>query len=124
MYNDFTWGGYLLYAWPEQKVFIDGQTDFYGEPLSKLYMSIRQAQPGWDRRLDSLGVQLVLIPEDAPLSQWLMVSNAWILADSVDGAMRFDRMTTGRSGGKALSPTLPTSATGRATPAPGPHPPS
>ncbi len=32
MFNEFTWGGYLLYRlWPEQKVFIDGQTDFYGE---------------------------------------------------------------------------------------------
>ena len=28
IFHDFIWGGYLLYAWPEQKVFIDGGTDF------------------------------------------------------------------------------------------------
>ena len=30
MYNELAWGGYILHAWPEQRVFIDGQTDFYG----------------------------------------------------------------------------------------------
>lgn len=91
MFNDFVWGGYVLYAWPEQKVFIDGQTDFYGEPLSKLYVSIRAAQPGWDRRLDSLGVSIVLLPDEAPLSRWLMASDNWVVADSADGAVRFAR---------------------------------
>ncbi len=33
VYNEFIWGGYLLYAWPEVPVFIDGQTDFYGEAV-------------------------------------------------------------------------------------------
>jgi hypothetical protein len=39
-FNYFPWGGYILYrAWPEQHVFIDGQTDFYGESLT---VSMRQ----------------------------------------------------------------------------------
>jgi hypothetical protein len=33
MFNNFIWGGYLLQAWPEQRVFIDGGTDHYGEKL-------------------------------------------------------------------------------------------
>jgi hypothetical protein len=91
MFNDFVWGGFILYAWPEQKVFIDGQSDFYGVPLNQLYMSIRQAAPGWDRRLDSLGVDMVLMPANTPLAWALSDSPRWTLADSADGAMRYAR---------------------------------
>jgi hypothetical protein len=91
MFNDFVWGGYILYAWPEQKVFIDGQSDFYGVPLNQLYMSIRQAEPGWERRLDSLGVDMVLLPAQAPMSRALAEAPEWILADSADGAVRYAR---------------------------------
>ena len=40
IFNDFIWGGYLLKEWPEQKVFLDGQTDFYGEDLARQHMRI------------------------------------------------------------------------------------
>ncbi|MFT3895647.1 MAG: hypothetical protein QM730_28835 [Anaerolineales bacterium] len=44
MFNYFTWGGYLLYRlWPEQQVFIDGQTDFYGETLSREYVQVESS---------------------------------------------------------------------------------
>jgi hypothetical protein len=91
MFNDFVWGGYILYAWPEQKVFIDGQSDFYGVPLNQLYMSIRQADPGWERRLDSLGVDMVLLPASAPASRALLDAPGWTMADSADGAVRYER---------------------------------
>jgi hypothetical protein len=91
MFNDFVYGGYILYAWPEQRVFIDGQSDFYEVPLNRLYMSIRQAHPGWQRRLDSLGVSMVLVPADAPLAWRLADAPQWTLADSADGAVRYAR---------------------------------
>jgi hypothetical protein len=91
MFNDFAQGGYILYAWPEQKVFIDGQSDFYGVPLNQLYMSIRNAEPGWIRRLDSLGVDLVLIPSHTRLASAMAESSGWKLADSADGSVRFAR---------------------------------
>jgi hypothetical protein len=89
MFNELAWGGYILTAWPEQRVFIDGQTDFYGEPLSQLYVSIRAAVPGWERRLDSLGVTLALLPEYAPLASAMARSTRWQMIDSLDGAARF-----------------------------------
>jgi hypothetical protein len=91
MFNDFAQGGYILYAWPEQKLFIDGQSDFYGVPLNQLYMSIRNAEPGWEQRLDSLGVDMVLLPASAPVSRELPAAPDWILADSADGAVRYAR---------------------------------
>jgi hypothetical protein len=44
LFNNFIWGGYLLLAWPEQRVFIDGGTDHYGEKLFQEYIQV------WNRR--------------------------------------------------------------------------
>lgn len=93
MLNELAWGGYVLYAWPEEKVFIDGQTDFYGDALSQLYMDLRLARPGWDRRLDSLGIDMVLMPDNVPLVWALSSSQRWTIADSADGAVRLMRRT-------------------------------
>ena len=67
LFNELGWGGYLLYAWPEQKVFIDGQTDFYGEELSREYVALRSGKTGSEQRLEERGIRVVLIPPDAPL---------------------------------------------------------
>ena len=60
-------------------------------PLNQIYMSIRQAEPGWERRLDSLGVDMVLLPASAPASRALAGALEWSMADSADGAVRYDR---------------------------------
>jgi hypothetical protein len=47
-FNYFPWGGYLLYRiWPENLVFIDGQTDFYGEDLTREYESVITLDTNW-----------------------------------------------------------------------------
>jgi hypothetical protein len=86
IFNELAWGGYILNVWPDQKVFIDGQTDFYGEPLSQLYASLRAATPRWRQRLDSLNIQYLLLPAEAPLSSAAAASAQWTVADSADGA--------------------------------------
>ena len=72
-------------------MFIDGQTDFYGVSLSRLYLTLRKASPGWERQLDSLGVTMVIVPHDAPLAWGLDAAPGWVLADSADGAVRYAR---------------------------------
>ena len=67
MYNEFTWGGYLLFAWPEQKVFIDGQTDFYGEELTRTHVHIQGLYPGWRDLLKKWDVSLVIMPTGSSL---------------------------------------------------------
>jgi hypothetical protein len=86
VYNEFGWGGYLLYrAWPEIPVFIDGQTDFYGEELTQEYVRIRGLRPDWETLLDKHGVRWALIPVDAPLAQGLELHADWerVYSDSV-----------------------------------------
>jgi hypothetical protein len=76
VFNEFAWGGYLLYAWPEQKVFIDGQTDFYGEDLTRTYARIRALRPGWREELERRHISLVLLPPGTPLSR-VLESEGW-----------------------------------------------
>ncbi len=78
VYNQFEWGGYLLYAaWPDVPVFIDGQTDFYGEELTREYERIRNLHPEWRDLLDKHEIGWALIPPEAPLNQALELEPGW-----------------------------------------------
>jgi hypothetical protein len=66
MFNYFPWGGYLLYRlWPAEQVFIDGQTDFYGELLTREYEKVITMSEGWEDVLEKYKVSWVLMPSDS-----------------------------------------------------------
>lgn len=72
IFNQFTWGGYLLYReWPDQLVFIDGQTDFYGEALTREYERVISVSDGWENVLIKYDVDWVIIPSDSILADKL-----------------------------------------------------
>jgi hypothetical protein len=78
MFNYFPWGGYLLYrTWPQQLVFIDGQTDFYGEDLTRQYENVITLDGGWQEILYEFGVEWVIMPSDSELSLALELNQAW-----------------------------------------------
>ncbi len=77
MFHEFTWGGYILYAWPEQRVFIDGQTDFYGDSITRQYSAILGVEPGWRRKLDAWRIDLALIQTVSPLADALAHEAGW-----------------------------------------------
>lgn len=88
VFNEFHWGGYLLYAaWPDVPVFIDGQTDFYGEALTREYASIRNLEPGWDALLERYEISWALIPPDVPLNAALTMMPGWSVAYRDDTAV-------------------------------------
>jgi hypothetical protein len=80
-FNYFPWGGYLLYRmWPEEQVFIDGQTDFYGESLTRQYEQVITLAPGWQQVFEQYHVRWVLIPVDEPLVGVLIEQPGWSVA--------------------------------------------
>jgi hypothetical protein len=86
MFNEFTWGGYLLYRlWPEHLVFIDGQTDFYGEKLTREYMQVYEGDAGWQDVLARYHVRWAIIPSESPLAKRLQNELGWkvVYRDSV-----------------------------------------
>jgi MFS family permease len=73
-FNYFPWGGYLLYRqWPETLVFIDGQTDFYGEATTREYEKIIGTAQGWETILDKHQIQWAIIPSTSDLASALAV---------------------------------------------------
>lgn len=78
MFNEFTWGGYLLYRlFPLKRVFIDGQTDFYGEALTREYLRILNAEAGWQDTLNQYDVRWVILPPSRPLTRELTRTKGW-----------------------------------------------
>ncbi len=68
VFNYFPWGGYLLYRFEGQLlVFIDGQTDFYGEHLTRQYEQVITLSDGWEDVLAEYDVTWALVPEDSRL---------------------------------------------------------
>jgi len=79
-FNHFPWGGYLLYySWPEQLVFIDGQTDFYGEELTREYERVITLNENWQEVLDKYDVRWALIPIKSPIAEALENNVGWIV---------------------------------------------
>jgi hypothetical protein len=78
MFNDLNWGGYLLYRlWPGQRVFIDSQSDFYGEDLIRDYEALVLAGPGWQGALDQYRIGWVIISPRSKLAEQLASSSSW-----------------------------------------------
>jgi hypothetical protein len=78
MFNHFPWGGYLLYRlWPDQRVFIDGQTDFYGEALTRQYEQVILLHSGWQDVFDLYQVEWAILPVQSLLSQALATQPGW-----------------------------------------------
>jgi hypothetical protein len=81
VFNYFPWGGYLLFrAWPEVTVFIDGQTDFYGEALTREYEAVITLAEGWEQVLAQYDVDWVIMPPDSQLVRALRQDADWIEA--------------------------------------------
>ena len=76
MFNDFIWGGYIEWRlWPEQKGFIDSQSDLTGE-ATKIYLNVITLGDGWQTVLQRYDVQWAIIPVDSALSQEL-IKDGW-----------------------------------------------
>ena len=96
VFTEFRWGGYQLYAWPEQPVFIDGGTDFYGGKLMAEFGQLEHAEPGWREVLNRWGIGTVIVNPRGRLAheivrepdwqQWHCDSTAVVLHRTLDRA--------------------------------------
>jgi hypothetical protein len=78
MFNDFNWGGYLLYRlWPYQRVFIDSQSDYYGEGFTRQYEGIIRGEEDWEAELSRYHVNWIIIPREAGLAGAAGSSAGW-----------------------------------------------
>ena len=95
LFHDFIWGGYLLHAWPEQKVFIDGGTDFYGDELMYTYINTTERGMGWRDSLARWEFDLVLVPTSSVFVQELLQDEQWKVRDCDATATLVERSGSG-----------------------------
>jgi hypothetical protein len=103
MYNNFIWGGYLLLDWPEQRVFIDGGTDHYGEKLFKEWIQVWNLDPGWRDVMKRWKISFALIPPESRLADELAKDHQWEVwyRDSTAVILRRPQETTESVAGRA-----------------------
>ncbi|HVM61464.1 MAG TPA: hypothetical protein VMV72_11425 [Verrucomicrobiae bacterium] len=85
MFNEYTWGGYLIWALPERKVFIHPNLDVYGEGLVREFVEVNEATNDWEGILKKYNVGWTILPTDHRLSRLLAKRADWklVYADSV-----------------------------------------
>lgn len=71
MFNQYKWGGYLMWYLPAHKTFVDGRTDFFGEPGIREFSQVTALGPDWEKPLAKREVQWVLMPADHRLNRAL-----------------------------------------------------
>jgi type IV secretory pathway VirB2 component (pilin) len=71
------WGDYLIYLDPNQKVYVDGRSDFYGPEIGNQYLRMTGGQWDWDQILTKNGFTSVLLPSELPLCQLLKRDPGW-----------------------------------------------
>jgi hypothetical protein len=71
------WADYLIFLHPEQKVFVDGRSDFYGPEIGDRFLGLVSGRPGWEKTMKDYGFDLVLLPTDTPLIQLLKGRPEW-----------------------------------------------
>ena len=77
MFNQYMWGGYLMEAMPEHKVFVDGRADFYGETLVKEFEAATALTTNWAEPLARYDVGWTLMPTDHRLNLALALLPGW-----------------------------------------------
>ncbi len=70
LFNQYDWGGFLIEK-GILPVFIDGRSELYGDEQLERYRSITHLEHGWERRLDSLDVSMVMMSRAQPLPERL-----------------------------------------------------
>jgi len=75
------WADYLLYRhYPDQRVFFDGRSDFYGPGVGDDYLRLMNGHSGWENILARYEVSAVLAPVNWPLASILRLHRGWRIA--------------------------------------------
>jgi hypothetical protein len=72
LFNDFNWGGYLIWALPELPVSIDGRTNLHGDERIMRFGRTWAGLPGWQDDPDLAHAGVVLAPAESALASLLL----------------------------------------------------
>jgi len=94
IYNTYNYGGYLVGALPEHRVFIDGREDLYEfEGVMNDYLQVAWLKPSIFSVLRFYGIKTCLLERGEPLSYVLAEHSEWRRVYQDDQSIVFERTT-------------------------------
>jgi hypothetical protein len=91
MFNYFLWGGYIEFALPQRKPFIDSRNYSYGIDLVHEFRTADGPKPGWETVFAKYDVGWTILPVQHPLNRILELSPQWTLVFSNRLTLVFSR---------------------------------
>lgn len=92
------WADYLIYRfYPQQRVYFDGRSDFYGRELGQEYLKMAHGGPGWRQGLDRWGFQYALVPAEWALARLLEGESGWRVLERDRTAVLFEKTGVSQS---------------------------
>lgn len=79
LFNEYNWGGYLIWHLPTYPVYVDGRTDLFSDGVLENYIAAVSGGGSWEKTLDADGVTIVLVPPDSGVVRELKEYNNWHL---------------------------------------------
>ncbi|MBW3623810.1 MAG: hypothetical protein KY468_10435, partial [Armatimonadetes bacterium] len=78
LFNEYRWGGYLIWHLPQAPVFIDGRAEvYYRKSVFDDFVAIHRMHPGWKEVLEKHRIRVVLAEHRMPYVRALMQDPAW-----------------------------------------------
>lgn len=93
MFNYFLWGGYIEFALPQHKPFIDSRNYSYGIDLFHEFQTANEPKPGWEAVFAKYNVGWTMLPVQHPLNRILELSPQWTLVYSNQLTIIFSRVS-------------------------------
>jgi hypothetical protein len=95
MLNEYAYGGYLSWALPEQKIFIDGRADVYAwSGVFEDYGSWATLRDDPNRLLDKYGIAWCVLSQSSPLARVMSYLPGWAQRYSDSSSVIFTRRRT------------------------------
>jgi hypothetical protein len=95
LYNDFNWGGYLIWALPGLPAAIDGRTNLHGDERIVRFGNTWAGGPGWQDDADLATAGVVVAAASEPLATLLLRDERFVLVHEDAVARVFVRRRPG-----------------------------
>jgi len=93
VFSTDSWGGYFIYRlYPRRQVVVDDRHDLYGPERVSEFIALMDGRPGWQKALDKLRVNTVVVPSDSTLAGLLrLLPEQWVAKYEDKVAIVFER---------------------------------
>lgn len=91
------WADFLVYRdFPNQKIFVDGRSDYFGQQIGYEYLTMLETDPGWQPLWRKWNFDAALMPTKMKLTRALEQDPDWRVVDRTEAALLFVRTTPTR----------------------------